>query len=313
MRSLPIMAEIGCPVIFDATHAVQQPGGQGTASGGDRRFVPVLARAAVAVGVAGRLHRDAPGPGPRALRRPQHGAAQGVRGPDARADGDRQGRQAQAIAGAEQFPPGAVCHAVVEGKAMLESLMQVSFTAQGPKAKRPGTRSVAVLAAGMLVAATASAPAQDYPARPITVVVPFSGRRPERRGRAHRHRAHGQDARPVAGDRERRRRRRHAGERARGNVAARRLHAARRQHGLARVGAGADAQRPVRFGARFRADRLHGACAGRGRRQEGLPGQGPARVRRLREEERRRRDAGPRRRRRLLAYGLPALHRRGRH
>ena len=53
MRSLPIMAEIGCPVIFDATHAVQQPGGQGTSSGGDRRFVPVLARAAVAVGVAG--------------------------------------------------------------------------------------------------------------------------------------------------------------------------------------------------------------------------------------------------------------------
>jgi 2-dehydro-3-deoxyphosphooctonate aldolase (KDO 8-P synthase) len=53
MRSLPIMAEIGCPVIFDATHSVQQPGGQGTASGGDRRYVPVLARAAVAVGVAG--------------------------------------------------------------------------------------------------------------------------------------------------------------------------------------------------------------------------------------------------------------------
>ena len=61
MRSLPIMAEIGCPVIFDATHAVQQPGGQGTASGGDRRFVPVLARAAVAVGVAGvfiETHQD---------------------------------------------------------------------------------------------------------------------------------------------------------------------------------------------------------------------------------------------------------------
>jgi 2-dehydro-3-deoxyphosphooctonate aldolase (KDO 8-P synthase) len=53
MRALPIMAEIGCPVIFDATHSVQQPGGQGTSSGGDRRFVPVLARAAVAVGVAG--------------------------------------------------------------------------------------------------------------------------------------------------------------------------------------------------------------------------------------------------------------------
>jgi 2-dehydro-3-deoxyphosphooctonate aldolase (KDO 8-P synthase) len=70
MRSLPIMAEIGCPVIFDATHAVQQPGGQGTASGGDHRFVPVLARAAVAVGVAGlfiETHQDpdrAPSDGP---------------------------------------------------------------------------------------------------------------------------------------------------------------------------------------------------------------------------------------------------------
>jgi 2-dehydro-3-deoxyphosphooctonate aldolase (KDO 8-P synthase) len=52
MRALPIMAEIGCPVVFDATHSVQQPGGQGTSSGGQRQFVPVLARAAVAVGVA---------------------------------------------------------------------------------------------------------------------------------------------------------------------------------------------------------------------------------------------------------------------
>jgi 2-dehydro-3-deoxyphosphooctonate aldolase (KDO 8-P synthase) len=70
MRSLPIMAETGAPVIFDATHAVQQPGGQGTSSGGDRRFVPVLARAAVAVGVAGlfiETHQDpdnAPSDGP---------------------------------------------------------------------------------------------------------------------------------------------------------------------------------------------------------------------------------------------------------
>ena len=54
MRSLPILAaETGAPVIFDATHSVQQPGGLGTASGGERQFVPVLARAAVAVGVAG--------------------------------------------------------------------------------------------------------------------------------------------------------------------------------------------------------------------------------------------------------------------
>ena len=53
MRALPILRQIGAPVIFDATHSVQQPGGQGAASGGQREFVPVLARAAVAVGVAG--------------------------------------------------------------------------------------------------------------------------------------------------------------------------------------------------------------------------------------------------------------------
>jgi 2-dehydro-3-deoxyphosphooctonate aldolase (KDO 8-P synthase) len=70
MRSLAIMGQIGCPVIFDATHAVQSPGGQGTASGGDRRFVPVLARAAAAVGIAGlfiETHQDpdsAPSDGP---------------------------------------------------------------------------------------------------------------------------------------------------------------------------------------------------------------------------------------------------------
>jgi 2-dehydro-3-deoxyphosphooctonate aldolase (KDO 8-P synthase) len=52
-RALPIMAETGYPVIFDATHSVQQPGGQGTSSGGERRFAPVLARAALAVGCAG--------------------------------------------------------------------------------------------------------------------------------------------------------------------------------------------------------------------------------------------------------------------
>jgi len=52
MRSLPIMAKTGCPVVFDATHSVQQPGGRGASSGGQREFAPVLARAAVAVGVA---------------------------------------------------------------------------------------------------------------------------------------------------------------------------------------------------------------------------------------------------------------------
>ena len=63
MRSLPIMAEgTGAPVIFDATHSVQQPGGQGTSSGGQREFVPVLARAAVAVGVAGVFIETHPDP-----------------------------------------------------------------------------------------------------------------------------------------------------------------------------------------------------------------------------------------------------------
>jgi 2-dehydro-3-deoxyphosphooctonate aldolase (KDO 8-P synthase) len=70
MRALPILASLGAPIIFDATHSVQQPGGQGTSSGGEREFVPVLARAAVAVGVAGvfiETHQDpdkAPSDGP---------------------------------------------------------------------------------------------------------------------------------------------------------------------------------------------------------------------------------------------------------
>ncbi|MBX6367940.1 MAG: 3-deoxy-8-phosphooctulonate synthase [Rhodospirillales bacterium] len=70
MRALPIMAQTGFPVVFDATHSVQQPGGQGTSSGGQREFVPVLARAAVAVGVAAvfmETHEDpdrAPSDGP---------------------------------------------------------------------------------------------------------------------------------------------------------------------------------------------------------------------------------------------------------
>jgi 2-dehydro-3-deoxyphosphooctonate aldolase (KDO 8-P synthase) len=70
MRALPELAKTGAPVIFDATHSVQQPGGQGTSSGGQREYVPVLARAAVAVGVAGvfiETHQDpdrAPSDGP---------------------------------------------------------------------------------------------------------------------------------------------------------------------------------------------------------------------------------------------------------
>lgn len=74
MRAIPIMRETGYPVIYDATHSVQQPGGQGASSGGDRTFVPVLARAAVAVGVAGifmETHQDpdkAPSDGPNMVK-----------------------------------------------------------------------------------------------------------------------------------------------------------------------------------------------------------------------------------------------------
>jgi 2-dehydro-3-deoxyphosphooctonate aldolase (KDO 8-P synthase) len=81
MRALPILARTtGAPVIFDATHSVQQPGGQGTSSGGEREFVPVLARAAVAVGVAGvfiETHQDpdqAPSDGPNMVPLEQMGA-----------------------------------------------------------------------------------------------------------------------------------------------------------------------------------------------------------------------------------------------
>jgi len=62
MRSLAIMRETGCPVVFDATHSVQLPGGQGSTSGGQREFVPVLARAAIAVGVAGVFMETHPNP-----------------------------------------------------------------------------------------------------------------------------------------------------------------------------------------------------------------------------------------------------------
>ncbi len=62
MRSLAIMRETGCPVVFDATHSVQLPGGQGTSSGGQREFIPVLARAAVAAGIAGLFMETHPNP-----------------------------------------------------------------------------------------------------------------------------------------------------------------------------------------------------------------------------------------------------------
>ena len=63
MRSLAVMRETGCPVVFDATHSVQLPGGQGESSGGQREFIPVLARAAIAVGVSGLFMETHPDPG----------------------------------------------------------------------------------------------------------------------------------------------------------------------------------------------------------------------------------------------------------
>ena len=85
MRALPVLREIGCPVVFDATHSVQQPGGQGTSSGGQREFVPVLARAAVAVGGAARGEGKQHAPHP--VGRSQHGAPVAVRGPSRRTAG----------------------------------------------------------------------------------------------------------------------------------------------------------------------------------------------------------------------------------
>src|SRR5690606_16086306 len=84
MRSLAIMRDTGCPVVFDATHSVQLPGGQGTASGGQREFVPVLARAATAVGIAGLFMETHPDPakalsdGPNAWPLPKMKALLGV-------------------------------------------------------------------------------------------------------------------------------------------------------------------------------------------------------------------------------------------
>jgi 2-dehydro-3-deoxyphosphooctonate aldolase (KDO 8-P synthase) len=74
MRSLPILAQMGYPVVFDATHSVQQPGGQGTATGGQREFIPVLARSAISIGVAAvflETHQDpdkAPSDGPNMVK-----------------------------------------------------------------------------------------------------------------------------------------------------------------------------------------------------------------------------------------------------
>ena len=62
MRSLPVLRQTGCPVVFDATHSVQLPGGRGSSSGGQRQFIPVLARAATAAGVAGLFMETHPDP-----------------------------------------------------------------------------------------------------------------------------------------------------------------------------------------------------------------------------------------------------------
>ncbi len=95
MRALPILARTGAPVIFDATHSVQQPGGKGGTTGGEREFVPVLARAAVAVGVAGVFIETHPDPDRRAVGWAEHGAAEQVRGAAQDVDGVRRRRQSK--------------------------------------------------------------------------------------------------------------------------------------------------------------------------------------------------------------------------
>ncbi len=101
MRALPIMAETGYPVVFDATHSVQQPGGQGTTSGGQREFVPVLARAAIAVGVAAVFMETHQDPDNAPSRRAEHGAAEA----HAEAARDHHGlRQARQGAAGREYP-----------------------------------------------------------------------------------------------------------------------------------------------------------------------------------------------------------------
>ena len=88
-RALPIMAETGYPVVFDATHSVQQPGGLGAASGGQREFAPVLARAALAVGCAAVFIECHPDPGPCTERWAEHDPAAADAGAGGAADGVR--------------------------------------------------------------------------------------------------------------------------------------------------------------------------------------------------------------------------------
>ena len=99
MRSLAIMRETGCPVVMDATHSVQLPGGQGTSSGGQREFVPVLARAAVATGVCRRVHGDAPRSRQGPVRWPQRLAARAHAGAARDAQGNRPAGEAARLRG----------------------------------------------------------------------------------------------------------------------------------------------------------------------------------------------------------------------
>ena len=103
--ALPQMARTGWPVVFDATHSVQQPGGLGGASGGQREFVPVLARAARGGRRGGGVHRDPSRSRPGAERRPEHGAARRAAGAAGRADRIRPAEQA-----ASDPPPGRAGH-----------------------------------------------------------------------------------------------------------------------------------------------------------------------------------------------------------
>ena len=180
-------------------------------------------------------------------------------------------------------------------------------------AKGPATLTISFVAACLFAAATVPVSAQSYPTKSITVVVPFPAGGPSdvvaRIVTDHM----GRDAGPPAGDRECRRRRWHARERARRRRLAGRLHPAGRQHGVARRSAGAHAQPQIRSLEGLRADRLHRAFAGGDRRRARIfPAKDLAEFVAYVKTERRQGEAGAWRHRRLLAHGVPAVHLRAR-
>ncbi len=105
MRALPVLAKTGAPVIFDATHSVQQPGGQGASSGGEREYRAGAGACRRGGGRRGRVHRDASGPGQGAFRRPEHDPDQAIRAIASIPEAVRRARQSHRALTAANLPP----------------------------------------------------------------------------------------------------------------------------------------------------------------------------------------------------------------